>query len=598
MLVVWYWYVQSSVPPENNIVVINKSNVSVVHNNEVSAYYINDVIHTAWIERLEASGFSQLTIENTNTKQQQKVAFNVGLKPKFWYSQGSQRLLVMENNEESFYSIIFNRQQKDPVITKHSTQLPQNSRVLAFDYSGNYLYLAANDSEALDLFSIASGELIGVDELPPAVTDVPLQLQSFSSEANVKLKIWPSPASNGFVLSMHAGVKNRLLYYKNLQATSPTNVIDVNNEVQSAVWNRRGNRFSFSDSSASLFAFQVDEGRLTTFNTNGELINHVVADCGAACFVIASAHGVVKLSEYVFGDAHDYESNHDDAKQHAKIVTTNSIARKESHPQYIQQGLYFVSQQNDSVKIIYRSNAMEETTVYEFDKQAVIDELNVNKSDSYLAGIVNQRPFLLDLNDGEIRYAPITFHNISHIRFADESNDLVFYAETGPAQQSETGRQPSGLYRYSWLSNEVELIEENVKVKTHIELNEAAENGLKRYKVAFTLDNSGNATLSFQNNRPSVELNLLAGSVLNDCMGCWQIHGNYLYQLMASSDRSMPSKMLKTHILSGQQVEVPLLLSDVQNQFNIHPSLQKIALTTRQNLQTKLIKMEGMAQIY
>ncbi len=56
--------------------------------------------------------------------------------------------------------------------------------------------------------------------------------------------------------------------------------------------------------------------------------------------------------------------------------------------------------------------------------------------------------------------------------------------------------------------------------------------------------------------------------------------------------------MIQTNLITGKQNEYPLLFNYLQSQFSLHPSLNKMVVSTRQRLQTKLTQIEGLAQIY
>jgi DNA-binding winged helix-turn-helix (wHTH) protein len=627
MSILIIWYIDAFLAPNSGDLkpLLKKSNISVIQNNIVSTYYINNYLSNVWIERIDSSSISQVKIENTTNKKQLKIVFPELLNTSFWFSRGAQKLLVTRTDGSGFYSIRFGRQDKEPIITEYKTDIPANVTILAPDFTGNYLFIIDHSSSSLGRLVLETGELEQGDQLPPALLSVAQQLQlmqgdaaintgeadgSKTSDNIVQINIWPSPSASGFVLSLPFKDSTRLLYYKDEETQQPTNDLMIKNGIQSATWNDQGTRFTFTDNNAKLLAFQTEEGRLTSFNTNGELVNQVVADCGSRCFIVANTKGVPKLSEFILPkqiNSTATSSAHTSigASQYAQVVSVNSIARNEYLPQYSSGGLYFVSQQDGNVNIVLRDNDDQERIIYQFDKRSTVTELIVNKDDTFVAGIVNGRTFVLNVDNLKLRYIPLTFVKVSHIRFSDDKyiegdevvdtvNSLNFYAQSEASGKTTNARQPNGLYQFNLNTNQVSLLSANVKVRKALEVVDTTENGSKRYKAMFTLDNKGQVTLTFKNNKPPRTFDIKE----NDCMACWQTHGDYLYQLILNQDTSARTYILKTHLVTGTQQKILLLLNDVQNQFSIHPENNKMVVTTRQNLQTELTKIEGMLQIY
>jgi transcriptional activator of cad operon len=613
-LTIGYLFVYSASQQANERVVINKSNITLVQKENVSTYYINGALNKIWIESSDTIGSSQLMVEDITNNLHQKLAFSVPLKQRFWYSQGSQRLLVTRSDGEGFYSVQFSRTGTQPAISQYMVKLPEGVKILSLDFTGNQLFVISNEQKNISLFSLESGLLLDNAELPPALVDISQQIikhrnQTLLTDTKVRkdfyAHIWPSPVSNGFTVNLGNEAQSTLLYYETLQEGNPTNEFNIRNGLQSAVWNMKGNRFSFTDDDANLNALQILEGRLTSFNANGEVINQVVADCGASCFIIANTQGVPKLSEVNVSFHRPQNTEPLAIDKYAQIVFSNTIARNESLPQYTNRGLYFVSQQGGSINIVFRDRNNVENIVYTFDKQAIIDEFMVDADDNFIAGVVNQRAFMFDLNVSEMRYIPLRFPKVSHVGFSNVINEqlsdtfvgapiITFYAETSGSGQATNAREPNGMYQYNVNTQDLSLLKKNVKSQQLIELIDNTDKGLIHYKALFTLQNNGLGTVTFQNNKPTITVNLN----INDCMACWQIKGNYLYQLLADTNSITQSQMQQINLLTGETVRHPLLFKDLQNQFNLHPTLNKIVVSTRQRLQTKLTQIEGLSQIY
>ena len=388
LLVLWYTLIYSGASDIGKAPIIKKTELSVLKNNEVSTHYINKVVNNAWVESADIHDASQIIIENIEQKSQQKIVFPAPLQRKVWYSQGSQRLLVQRIDKQSFYAITFMAQDNEPVINEYKTSLPSDSEILALDFTGNMLFVALNASNQVGLFDLEKGALIESALLPPALLNISQQVEQLleqdeSAIADLSVQIWPSPVSSAFIVNLSSEAHSTLIYYKSSLDEVASSELTLPNGLKSGVWNTRGDRFSFNDNNAGLIAFQAEEGRLTTFNTNGELINQVVADCGPNCFVISNTQGMPKLNEitFTFDALHNeagFKQNVFASEQNAQVIRTNLMVRNESLPQYTQRGLYFVSQHNDSASILFRDNKNIESTLYTFAEQASVEELTID----------------------------------------------------------------------------------------------------------------------------------------------------------------------------------------------------------------------------
>lgn len=598
VLLFWYFYSSSVNSEYANKVIITKTKIGTVNKNKVSTHYINKSLKSIWIEEFEFANSSQLKVLDISTKFEQKITFNKALNKEFWYSSGSQRVLVMRNERKGFYSIQFDRQTINPSIVEHKVELPLNTSIAALDYNGSHVFVVSDMSKQVALFDLDTAELLEM----PAIISINEQLTGAQSEflkddiQDLSIKVWPSPIVNGLVISFDFSDKTRLLYYSSIEAEDPQSYVDIDGGLQSGVWNTKGQRFSFTDDNSNLFGFQVNEGRLTSFNANGEPVNQVLADCGSNCFVVANTQGIPKLSEltnpFMLSNANNTSSTN--VEPYAQVISTNSMARNEYLPHYTAQGLYFISQQVGKTEIVFRDQENQEQVVFRFEKQAAIDEFFVDMDENYLAGIVNQRLFLLNLNTQKLRYIPLTFPHVSHIRFTT-NNTISFYAETASVNKVNTNkRQDSGLYHYNIDTRELKLVSANIKMQDSIEIVDINEMGSNRYRATLRLSDRGELRVVFQNNRDDTLIDLGA----NDCVSCWRIKDNYLYQISPNSNDGPPSTMARTNLLTGERSQQVLLFYDVLNTFSLHPRSNKVILTTRQNLQTELMKVEGFAQVY
>ena len=619
-ILTWYLLPSNSALKDRNKLVLTQTKLGTINKNIVSTYYIKNSLKNVWIEEQEFNNASQVMIVDLATNFQQKIAFSASLRKEFWYSRGSQRLLVMRNDNKGFYSLHFSRQTREPSIIEYMLTLPSNTNIRGIDYHGNHLFLVVPQSNSLSVFSLGTGEIVnklsvasiyeqfGIVENDNENSDDGKVADKNKTE-NTSLRIWPSPVSNGFMIGFDSNQKTQLRYYSDIDSEQPSNAIDVDGSVQSAVWNKQGGKFSFTNDNARLFSYQIGESKLISLDAEGGAINKVVADCGSNCFVVSNTQGVPKLSEFtnpfVLVDHKDRPAQA--SNPYALVIETNSIARNEYLPQYTSRGLYFVSQQQGDSHIIFRDNNSQERTIFSFNKQAIVEELSVNNNDNYLAGLVNQRPFLIDLNTRKLRYIPLTFPHVSQIVF-ESDNIIRFYAETASSESIDRNsslpvetisaidgaQQPNGLYEYSIQTEQISLLAANVKSRRQIELIDTNDQGSKRYKATLTLNSMGEVSVVFQSNRQNTVFNIAK----NHCANCWQVSGNYLYQIHSNDSQGLSSTLQRINLLTGEQAQQPLLFTTLLNTFSLHPTSTKMMVVTRQDLQTDLTKIEGLSQIF
>lgn len=158
--------------------------------------------------------------------------------------------------------------------------------------------------------------------------------------------------------------------------------------------------------------------------------------------------------------------------------------------------------------------------------------------------------------------------------------------------EATNARQPNGLYQYNINTQQISLLKENVKAQVLLALVDETSQGATRNQGLFTLYDNDVASVDFQSNKPAIKVNML------DCISCWRIKGNYLYQLQPNKNMKASAQIVQISLLTGQQRKQSLLFNDVENHFSLHPSSHQMVLTSRQRLQTQLTKIEGLSQIY
>ena len=650
---IWYFFTSSLSFQTSQQINIVTQNLATLERPNVSTYSIAGGIKNIWLEGSALLDNNIIVIEDLNTSFRQQVVFPMPVKSSFWLSGSTQYLLIERVDQQGFFVLHFDQQKSKPAVTQYNATLPKQSKILALYFSGTQIIVQHGDLNSIGLFDLQSAKLIDDAELPAIIKNLANQVRpvrlitngandesatgDIQSDAasiiqDTTLQVWTSFASQGAFKGVIAALtvgegteatarKTRLLYYNDESTGNPAFDVPLPNGVSNAVFNPQGDRFSFINDIGKLSAFQTQDGHITSFNTHGEVINQLVADCGVGCFVIINSHGIPKLSEIAtqFDPQTDVGANQNSSQ--IQTIFTNAITRNEYLPQYTQQGLYFVSQQDGATSIVFRDNDKVESILYTFSMPVSFDEMTIDSHnmqyDTQIAGIVNKRMFLFDLQRREMDYLPNSFTSLSHIDFANASvtganrgnasdflennsndnsfntNVIHFYGQINRNQESTDARRPNGLYEYRVDTQQVNLLEAGVKVKRTIELIDTTEKGDIRYMAVFNMLDNGTATVAFNSTKPLLTVNLSS-----TCMHCWHIKGNYLYQIQVNAVQQQPAKMLKTSLLTGEVSEYDLWFDNLEYAFSLHPVANTMVVSTRQRLQTQITKIEGISQIY
>ena len=609
VLLMWYLFIHQPPPEVVNKIVLSKTKIANIPDKKVSTYYIDRVLTNISISNDHERDVGHLIIDNIEGKQQQKIVFNSHLYDGFWWSKASQRLLVMRNDSSGFYMVQFYKDGSDPFVTLFEVALDTQSEVLAFDYQGTTILVRARESGELTAINLQANESISKPMLKYLESWSKSKQIELNAERMADVKLYPANNSDAFMAILHTQSKSFFQLYTSLDDERPAYEFTSSQEIVSAIWNESDERFSFTTSDGQLFSFQISALRLTSWNSGGESISRIVVDCASDCFIVANTQDLPKLSEitnpfraYDNSGASSTLGQTNDINDYAQFIKTNSITRNESLPIYSEQGLYFIEQSANKVAILFRANNNKEEVIYSFENKVAIDELVLDNDANFLAGVVNQRPFVLDLSSRKLRFIPLTLPIISHLSF-DDKNDLLYFGKTIDAvtqassgqilqNTQQTGRRTAGLYEYNLNNQQSRLIEADIKVRQTIDLTNTVNNAEVAQKARFEIDAANRARVVYRGEQEPLSLGLLSSS----CISCWQIKGNYFYTLSFSPGNDTSIKRI--NLLNGEQEQLPILLDSVLKHFALHPNNQKVMLSTRQNLQTELTRIEGFRQMF
>jgi len=553
---------------------VKKQEIGQLNGNKVSTYYINGALKNVYTTRDASDTLNTIIIEEISNKAQLNLAFNEAELSDFWWSAYSHRLLVMRNNNAGFYSIQFNSLNNQPTITQHSTNLPEETTLLALNHSGNFAFIRSDISGELSLFNLSSGE----------VTEMPEIRQVVSGDDKLVrgnlINVWPSPVSSKIVLIVQYNDDAKLVLM-DLVSQDPNVSLQytelsskrIPSNIRNGIWDTDGSRFSFTDEAGALFSYQSVPDKITSWNTGGEIVNGLVADCGESCFIVSNTQGLPKLA--LLNNPYELED------VYAQMITSNRRTRNEFLPQYFANGLYFMTFSELGYKLLYRGLDNKESIVYAFGMQNKVSELLVDDEQEIAVGLLNNRPFLFNLISQKLEYLNITFPDASDFMFAT-NNTLTFFAN--PPNQT------SGRYQYDLSNKQISLIAEGMRLEYPLNLILAEGQDAQRIRAKLQIDLNHNAELVFRGERE----NLALGRLANVCISCIRIFNNYLYTI----DNDNEPILIRINLLNAQREQIPLRLADIIRDFSLSSDGKMLALTVRQNLQTSLMRIEGFTQVY
>ena len=559
---------------DNLAVNIEISEISPVSAGDVSPYYFDDSLINISIARVMNGIFSEITISEIATKEQTKVTIADSLHSHFWWSSGSQTLLVTRTDYSAFFTIEFGQTKHAPFVTSYKYSLPENHQVLAIAKQGMFFYSYSQDEQKIYLVDL-------VNKQSKLLSDVNILKKKYALTNMNNIRVWPNPETADIMLSINTGEFTHLFILNTNDDASRANnaqsniskITEIKGGLQSALWNKQGKRFSFTNKHGALFSYQLTSNRVTSWNSGGEKVNTLVADCGDACFIVSQTQGVPKLTQLSnpFYRANDLSFTR----------FMNKKTRAESLPFYTNLGLYFISESAAARHLVFKNNKGVEQVIHTFDKHSIIDEFSVNANVNKVVGLLNQRPFVLHLSTEKFEYVGITFAKISRLSLTSHDK-LLFYAQPSNAD--------AGVYEYNMATKELSLQTSGLIFTKSLLLVEKHETGNVSHRASLNIDENNAAWVSFQDDKQDIQLGVLS----NTCSNCFYIHNNDLYHIQTG----LQNFLLKSNLLNGDTSAKPLFVNELFSSFSLSGDAKELVLTSRQELQTTLLKMEGLVQMY
>lgn len=595
---------------------VTKTEIGRLNGFEVSTHYVNDRLKNVYKKRNSNKRINTLIIEDIANKQQLNVVFSNAEVGDFWWSKYSNRLLVTRSDSPGFYIIQFKKIRdqvsKEPSITLQNFALPSEYRIIALNHSGTQIFVSRKTSGHISRFDLDSGELklvVSLNSLltrpqdkmqsdldmltTPAFLDSTLATQNLLREENEAkgqiIDIWPSPTTTQYIAVVQYRTHANLVL---LDDQAHDRIVDqqlVPSGIRGGVWDKEGKKFSFTDELGALFSYQVAQSKITSWNTGGVLVNGLIADCGDSCFIVANTQGLPKLATL--------SNPFNPSNSYAQVIASNRQTRNESLPFLTHNGIYFIAQFQAGYNLMFRGHDDAESIIYGFGSQNKVSEFVISEDQEMMIGLLNDRPFSLNLMSQKFRYLNISYPDVGQFMF-DNSTNLTFYAN--PPNQA------SGRYSYDLKNNQIVLVAVGLVIDYPIVLDGSAQGTLdgsvtavsgvmsadrsNRIRARFQVDGNNTASIVFRGDKDP----LVLGQFEHNCASCFHINNNYLYYI---DDQNFPS-LARINLITAQRTQISLGLPDVTRHFSLSPNGKLMALTMRQNLQTNLVKIEGFTQVY
>ncbi len=629
-----YWFVSAhDISKSKKLAIEIKTKILADIIGDVNAYYTNNgLINIVFHERENGFGNSVL-VQRLDANEQLMLSFNEAISRDIWLASSYDNLLVMRRDNGGFYQVNVNANWQSPSIFKFDFPIPNKERIVGLNHNASIAYLFNESELSLSQFDIDNGEqsqpnaFISLSsalardlnnreentQLSPSKNDSSLALSAEQPKTKVRIITASENRNKAVWIEMNrAGrvIDTKLVFYSSFEKGEPLSTLHLDDTTLSnVVWDSQGTRLSFINDNGELFSYQIAQERVTSWRLGGVKLNNLFADCGRGCFVVARQQGAPKLV-YTHANFQTAGSVGDINHKHAVLTKSNTRPRFEMLPMYSNSDLYFVTSnepQNSNTgqisSIIKRSLQGKEEVIYTFPENSDVQEFTLNKNETLMLGVVNQRPFLIDIASKSLEFLNLKSPIVKHLRFVDD--ELIQFSSEQVIQKSsiETARQASSnrqmaVYTYNLNNSTKTKIADGRLIYKSIILSDTNSGNLNRLTAHLAITEDFKATLTIKELNIEREL----GRLDRHCIRCYQIIKNDFYYIGRQSQSESASILYKVNMLTGEQATMSLPdtfhRGEFLKQFSINPNTNDLALVQRQNLKTDLTQLTGMQQIF
>ncbi|MDT0596410.1 winged helix-turn-helix domain-containing protein [Glaciecola petra] len=558
---------------------------------EVSTYYNKNTRSLVSLKHENINRQDSLLFEDARQKLQFRVFYENPIHNEYLWSETENAVLLTRQDKQGFYITQLLNDEQAPITQLCPNPLVDDTVVLGFRTG-----VSKSDSAIVFLRQLSSGAIFKIDcnnkndtaTLQETVfaldglNDVVRTLPLANNKPPVVSAVALSPNNTTLLALINYPVDDYLSSYLVPVNMSQLNAIAspplaLSGMVKSGVWNESGDRFSFSNHHSKLFSYQPAENKLMSWFTGNETIGQILSDCGSNCFIISNKKAI---SQSVFMQNPLFAST--------KTVQT-TIKNLNSVPEGLitatNSGYYFASPIDNKTTIKFREWSGKESLIHTFESIVVLNEFKVNHLKSLLVGLINERPFVLDLKSLNIAYLSLNVASIKNIRFVNEQT-ISYYSHNTDGSV--------GLYHLDLISKQLTLIKQNTIFSEAFKFTPSEQNNVEgnagfsnSQSAELIVDIEQKAKIIFDNNREPLEI----GAISVGCDSCWQLRGNSLYQFL-------DGKLSATALPSLTVTEAEMRLSTKPFEFDMSPDEKHLIFVLPQNDIEEIKKLSELQPLF
>ncbi|MBB6520000.1 winged helix-turn-helix domain-containing protein [Pseudoteredinibacter isoporae] len=306
-----------------------------------------------------------------------------------------------------------------------------------------------------------------------------------------------------------------------------------------------------------IYYYSIEADRLWEQSGTAPGLNDIFYDCGPRCFFM-------RRHTMNYTDVLEVTNPFIPATSTPRLQLESNKA--EFHPIYSHDGdALFYTQKDENQAVIVRHKLNEEPqSLWTFNPRHVVRELVQSPDQRFLAGRLEDRLFLLDLESLDLKFISSELEKVGPPSWSRDSQAIFF---------SRIKEDNSDLYSYQMSNGEIRYKEGNISYLKQLADGRdfLIDHDLKLHQV------DGQGTRHFIQ-----AFSHLSGST-------WQIQNNYLY----FSEPTYGNTYLVQLDLNNKQKRKHLLAKSPDSwEFHIHPKGDRLLMTRFQAADSDLVKVE------
>lgn len=214
------------------------------------------------------------------------------------------------------------------------------------------------------------------------------------------------------------GDKNSELLVQHLNSGELTHVFTLPDKYHRLVWNQRDDAIMLSNFYGDFASYHLGQGEFEAIDFGTEHVNNAFYSCGERC-LFARLHSGNYLDLVVHPNPF-----HNQPMAGQEYLETDGA---EDFPQFgrASGSIYFISQRQQHQQVIAK-HGDQRKVLHEFSKSSQFTALQVSGDESFLAGIVDGRLFLINLSSGQFRYLTSGLVRVSTLRWYGTGKELQY----------------------------------------------------------------------------------------------------------------------------------------------------------------------------